>query len=403
MRSIPRVVLILACVLVPATAYGDAYKTLVPAGSRWIPVIVTEGSAYDRGYGVGKLLAAEARIVYDRLLTETVFNSDSLAKVWDSAKAELGPAYMDEVKGFSDGAGIDYWRVVEANLAFARIGNSGSAGAAVPPLSKGGNAYVARSFDGAMGQAIHDYPCVVISLPTEGAATIVPTFAGIIGAPAAMNAHKLAFVGVSTSGKSLSTRSLAGAPPTMALQKVLSTSTALDDAASALHHAKMPGGNCFLGVDGASKKAIKFKDTARDGQVWTPADPRDDAMPFIQPGVVYFDNGRGLFPFLVALPGLMDGPALISAVERATTPNQNVMNVAFDASNLTMWVAYADKSSQASTQPFAEVKMEEYLPYNPAAHRVTASVVTGWKALIKWAALAAPILLIVIIVVLLRR
>ena len=94
--------------------------------------------------------------------------------------------------------------------------------------------------------------------------------------------------------------------------------------------------------------------------IWPDNSPTDEFWPNVLVDVVYNDEGRGAYPTLVAEHGSLDSAKMITLANDIATHGGNVMNVVYDATDLELWVAYAEGSDEAYQRTYVHLDLNDY-------------------------------------------
>jgi len=60
----------------------------------------------------------------------------------------------------------------------------------------------------------------------------------------------------------------------------------------------------------------------------------------------------------------LDAEHMIELSRAVASSGGGLLNVVYNAAQLELWVAYAEKSEPASTRPYVHIKMKDYLDVN---------------------------------------
>jgi hypothetical protein len=94
--------------------------------------------------------------------------------------------------------------------------------------------------------------------------------------------------------------------------------------------------------------------------IWTDNDPTDEYAPNVAVDVVYEDEGRGAYPLLMGDYGSHDENTMMAMARAIATHGSNVVNVVYDATDLKLWVALANGTSEAYLEPFVSVDLHGF-------------------------------------------
>jgi len=370
MNNAARKKLGLACALLlacsPALALG--YRTSVGAGADRIDVVVVSGTPYAMGFAQGRLMREEAVACMGRFLDGALASGaahlqiPSLDEAWATIAPFTDPRFVAELQGLADGAGVPFELFRRAHMVPVVSQFACSGVAAWGPATKGGHLFQFRNLDFTMTAGLQDYPTIVVYLPSPGLPHVNVTFAGCIGCNTGMNT-----VGIVLGEKGEAPWEdfpfdLRGAHFFTMFRTILYDAQTLDQAIGIIRATpRIKKYYWYLG-DGKIPAAVKVKAFAPDLLIWGGGDPMDELFPNVLPHCIYqtMDNPLA-FQALSNGQGKIDEQEMIALSRSVASKNGNLLNVVYNASQLELWAAYAEKSQMASTRPYVHLKLENYL------------------------------------------
>ena len=356
--------LMLACS--PALALG--YRTSVGARADKIDVVVVSGTPYAMGFAQGRLMREEAVACMGRFLDGALASGEerlqipSLDEAWATVAPFTDPRFVAELQGLADGAGVPVEMFRRAHMIPVVSDYACSGVAAWGPATKGGDLFQFRNLDFTTTVGLQDYPTIVVYLPSPGLPHVNVTFAGCIGCNTGMNA-----VGIVLGEKGEAPWDdfpfdLRGAHFLSMFRTILYDARTLEQAIGIMRATpRIKKYYWYLG-DGKIPAAVKIKAFAPDLLIWGGGDPRDELVPNVLPHCVYqtMDNPVA-FQTLADAQGQIDEQEMIALSRSVASKNGNLLNVVYNASQLQLWAAYAEKAQMASTRSYVHLKLEDYL------------------------------------------
>ncbi|MCC6698629.1 MAG: hypothetical protein IT365_23600 [Candidatus Hydrogenedentes bacterium] len=362
---------------VPANAEG--YRTSVGSGADEIAVVVVRGTPYEMGYALGELTKDESSALLNGFLTmsqatgDERYTNETLDKAWDTMSPFIHERFKEELRGLADGAGIRLEMVRRAHMIPAVSDYSCSSIALWGEATKDGHLYQTRNLDWSMEANAHKYPCIVVYLPNEGIAHFNISFAGFIGSNTGMNAEGIVLSEMGDSPSSDYPFDLNGTHFSIMFRDFLYDVHNLDEALDCFRRAKHIKKYHYVIGDGKhAKKAVKILAHPPDMQIWSDNDRADEFAPNVIANCVYNDEGRGAFPYITKDYGKHDSSTVTEISRSIPIKGGNVLDVVYDATDLKIWVAYAEGSIEAYKRPFVAVDLAQYLDYAPEKHQAMA-------------------------------
>lgn len=397
-RPWPAVAAVVALVVAGIPAYGApvkedpggwGYRTSIhsepPAAARELPVAVVGGTPYQMGYHYGELMSAEINvfvpIFYSYAMSEA--GAEALDAAWNASAPHTDPRFEAEMHGVADGSGLAFEVLRRVHSVMLLDSYSCSSIAAWGSATLDGHLYQTRNLDWDLEAGAHDYSVLVVYVPESGLAHVSPTFAGVVGAHTGMNTAGIALAEMGDSPGSEMPYDLNGTHFMPLFRAILYDADSLTEALEILTTAqRIKRYHYVFGDGGAELAAVKIRAHApetppNDLIVWTDNDPTDEYAAGVYGGpdyrdvledVVYNDEERLADPDPASDPdptelgftdlqswaqqGLLDKDKMIRLANAIPIVRGNVMNVLYDATALKLWVAAAQGTSPAFTQPY---------------------------------------------------
>jgi PhoPQ-activated pathogenicity-related protein len=351
---------------------GSGSRTSVGAGADAIPVVVVSGSPYEMGFRYGELMQAEIQAFVPSMLAlaqasdPEVFGNSNLDLVWNAVFPHLDARFTQELQGVADGAGIAYEMIRRTHMIPVVSDYSCSSIAVWDTATVDGHLYQTRNLDWDLQLGAHNYPCIVVYNPTEGIPHANVGFAGLVGSHTGINAEGIVLAEMGDSPSSEYPFNYDGNHFMPMFREILYDANNLTEALSILGNTARIKRYHYVFGDGRNEhRAVKIRAHApetppNDLVIWTDNDPADEFAPNVMTDVVYNDEGRGAFPHLQADHGAYDSQKLIALANMIPIVGNNVMDVVYDATALTMWVAYAEGSQEAYQRPYVMVDLNQF-------------------------------------------
>ncbi len=211
----------------------------------------------------------------------------------------------------------------------------------------------------------HNFPVLVVYLPSEGHAHFVATFAGMIGAHTGLNAKGIALSEMGDASAKEAPYFVHAPHFTSFFRTMLYDADSLTEALEIFQSQTMTKRYHFVFGDGRSdRRAVKIRAHASEPAdqrlaIWKDNDPADEFAPQVLNCVVYNDEGRGAFPTLKGEHGKLNGPKLVQLANQIPIKGGNVVNIVYDATDLRMWISYAQGETEAYRRPSVFVDLKK--------------------------------------------
>lgn len=352
---------------VPATAEsadpgGAGYRFTITNGVARVPVVVVGGTPYQMGWRFGRLSREEIRTFVPAVVAgfrqELGVSEDELDRAWALTAGHTDPRVLQEIVGVADGAGIPVRTLQHAHTLPLLMPYSCSSIAAWGEATKDGHLYQTRNLDWSLEAGAHEFPVLLVHLPSEGHAHVMPTFAGVVGANTGMNDAGVVLSEIGDAGAKERPYNLHAPHFTTWFRTMLYDAGDLDRVQAIFRCLPQTKSYHFVFGDGRTRKrAVKIRTLSQGPfaeriREWTDADKTDELAPDVLPCVVYHDEGRGAFPTLSASRGRLDGPALVDLANRIPIRGGNVLNAVYDGTGLRLWASFAGGDKEAYQRPY---------------------------------------------------
>jgi len=341
---------------------GGGYRFTLTNGIARVPVVVVGGTPYQMGWHLGRLMQGEIKTFLPAVLAgfkqELKVTDEVLDQVWASTAAYTDDRVEQQLLGLAAGADLPLRSFQQAHCLPLLMPYSCSAIAAWGAATVDGHLYQTRNLDWSLEAGAHEFPVLVVHLPSRGHAHVLLTFAGIIGANCGLSDAGIA---LSEMGDSPAREMpyVTQAPHfTTWFRTVLYDAGSLSEVLDIFRQQPQTKRYHFVFGDGRTeRKAVKIRANSlvkapEDVRVWKDNDTTDELAPNILPEVVYQDEGRGAFPTLRQQHGALDAEKLIALACQIPIKGGNVLDAVFDATALRLWVSYAGGGLEAYQRPF---------------------------------------------------
>jgi hypothetical protein len=348
---------------------GAGYRTTMGEGDAQIPVVVVRGTPYEMGWHLGRLLRGDMQrfipAAMTRLKQQLGVTDQTLQDTWARTAAYSDDRFEQELLGLADGSGISLSLLQEVHAIPLLMPYSCSSIAAWGKATEDGHLYQTRNLDWKLAVKAHDFPVVVVYLPTRGIPHVVPTFAGIIGAHTGMNARGIVLSQMGDSPAKEAPYDVHAPHFTVFFRSLLYDADSLSRAMEifkSLPHTKRY--HYVFGDGQAEHRAVKIRahipePPDRRIVIWKDNDPTDEFAPSVLEQVVYNDEGRGAYPLLKRDYGSLSAEKLIAIANQIPIRGGNVVNVVYDATALKLWLSYAKGDQEAYKRPYTLVDLKK--------------------------------------------
>lgn len=337
-------------------------RILVGQGDTKVPVVVVRGTPYEMGYQLGRLTRDQMRAFIPAAMTGIVLklkvSPEELREVWSRSAAYGDDRVEQELAGLADGSGLPLEMLEAMHAVPLLMPYSCSSIAAWGESTEDGHLYQTRNLDWSLEVGAHEFPVVVLYLPDKGAAHVVPSFAGMVGAHTGMNVRGIALAEMGDASAKEMPYQVHAPHFTVFFRTMLYDADSLTRALEIFRAQPMTKRYHFVFGDGQTEhRAVKIRahspeSPAERVAIWKDNDPADEFAPNVVSCIVYNDEGRGAFPVLKREYGKLNGERLVELANQIPIKGGNVFNVVYDATDLRMWFSYAKGSQEAYQRPY---------------------------------------------------
>lgn len=248
-------------------------------------VIHLEGTPYEMGFQMGKMLPIQTRQNCDAYVTYFALENrkmtmDELLNIWKAAEPFVPQSFKDEMRGLAEGAGIPLDLVIAAHALPEKFHCSGAA--VWGGMTRDGKLYHYRSLDYALHLGkdvkVQENAAVIVRKPTGKVPSLVVGWAGVLGCVTGMNAKGLS---IGEMGCSSNDETYAGFPMFFLLRYCLEESETLDQALTIMRRAPRTSGYNFIFTDGKAPKprAVALEVDHSRMVVFEGGDKQEDVAP----------------------------------------------------------------------------------------------------------------------------
>jgi len=341
---------------------GSGHRTVIANGDVKIPVVVVRGTPYQMGWHLGRLCAPEMKHFVPAAVAgfkqELQVDDETLDRTWATTAGYTDPRVQQQLVGAAEGSGLPMRLLQHVHCLPLLMPYSCSCISAWGDATEDGHLYQTRNLDWALEAGAHEFPVLIVYLPTDGEAHITPSFTGFFGAHCGMNASGVVLSEIGDAPAKEMPYNLHAPHFTAWFRTLLYDANSLSEALTLFRQTPQTKRYHFVFGDGLhDKRAVKIRVAAPLGQepqidMWSDAAADDELAPNTLSDLVYHDEGRGAFPTLEAERGKINGPSLVSLANQIPIKGGNVMNVVFDATAMRLWVSYAGGDKEAYQRPY---------------------------------------------------
>jgi isopenicillin-N N-acyltransferase-like protein len=342
---------------------GSGHRIEIANGEAHVPVVVVRGTPYQMGWHLGRLMREEIQQLLPRAAAgfkkELHVSDEQLDLVWATTAGYTDPRVQQQLVGMAEGSGVPVRTLEHVHCLPLLMPYSCSSIAAWGSATEDGHLYQTRNLDWTLEAGTHEFPVLVVYVPSEGHAHLTPSFAGFIGAHCGMNSAGIVLSEMGDASAREMPYNLHAPHFTTWFRTLLYDAESLTGALDQFGRLPQTKRYHFVFGDGVSeKRAVKIRTAASRGNsaaevsVWSDEDAKDELAPNTLSCVVYQDEGRGAFPTLKAERGRLNGERLVALANQIPIKGGNVMNAVFDATGMRVWVSYAKGEQEAYKRPY---------------------------------------------------
>ena len=362
------------------------------------PVVVLSGTPYEMGRQHGAALHEEIQASVRRVLgyfrhylkvpwVGGLAVNWWIDRAWNAAAAYIPPAYLEELRGLSEGSGVP---IIELERLHAIPDRTYSCSnfAAWGRATADGRLIHLRNLDWNIEAGIQRSAVVFVVRPEGKHAFVNVGWAGFIGVLSGVNDAQLSIGQV---GAETVDATFRGEPMVFLMRQVLEEADDVEEAARLIRGATRTVGVNYVVADAKAKRALAIETTHRQIRVFKADDPAEHRVSYARPmaeavfradvamdpairdrqlashgepsrpgleppggsayDVRYLGQAAGLHEYF----GRLD-PATTQAVARAVAPDSNVQSVIFAWPDL--WVANARGTTPAARTTYHRLNVE---------------------------------------------
>ena len=253
-------------------------------------VVYLSGTPYELGRQHGEALRAEVRgsvattLGYFRRYLKIPFIRSWLAswwlnRVWRQAKPFVPRAYLEELRGLSDGAGVPLRELFRLHAIPDRT-YSCSSFAAWGSVTADGRLIHSRNLDWNIDVGIQRFATVFVVRPEGKHAFINLGWAGFIGVLSGINGAQIS---IGQIGAETTEATYRGIPMIFLMRRVLEETSDLDAAARLIQEAPRTVGVNYVIADAKRRRAIAIETTHRQARVFEADDPKEHGVAYARP------------------------------------------------------------------------------------------------------------------------
>jgi hypothetical protein len=368
---------------------GAGHRLTLTNGGARVPVAVVRGNPRQMGWHLGRLMRDEmARLVPAAVAgfkAELKIDDSVLDHAWAATAAHTDPRLLQQLVGLAEGSGMDVRLLQHVHCLPLLMPYSCSSIAAWGKATADGHLYQTRNLDWSLRAGAHEFPVVVVYVPSSGHPHVTPSFAGFVGAHCGMNAAGIVLSEIGDASAKEMPYDVHAPHFTAWFRTLLFDARTGTEALSMFHTVPPTKRYHFVFGDGlAERRAVKVRAHAGKGSpapeidVWQDDDPKDELAPKVLSCAVYHDEGRGVFPALSGAVGKLDGERMIALANSIPIKGGNVMNAVFDATGMRLWVSYAGGGLEAYQRPYVHLdlaRLDADADGRPDFHQQPASTV----------------------------
>lgn len=376
-------------------------------------VLHVKGTPYEMGFQHGSLLKDDIQKNIAQHVTkprpEQSERAAAFAQNLPKLLSYIPQAYLDEMKGLAEGAGIPYQKVLQLNL-FPEMFHC--AGITINgPAAKDGQFYHMRVLDYGVGKGLQNSAVLIAAEPHDTNNFINVSYAGFIGSITGMNGAKIALGEIGGAGYG----NWDGIPMSFLMRMVLEQATTLDEAKQIFASSPRTCEYYYIISDGNSKTScgvyatssqIHFVDPGMPYAFMAPKNPpknygndglndkyfitdykgtcsafqtvvtnsegqaialfnRQPENCIVLTGFTHPERYPVLADRIMAAYGKIDETTLQQIIMPPVTKETNLHNAIFMPAELKFWVAHAGPNDEpAMTQPYAAFSFENLFILN---------------------------------------
>ena len=342
---------------------GTGHRFVIRNGEVEVPVVVVRGTPFEMGRQLGRLMRAEiARLAPAAVAgfkQELKVDDATLDLAWATTAGYTDPRVLQQLVGLAEGSGQPVRLLQHVHCLPLLMPYSCSSIAAWGKATEDGHLYQTRNLDWSLRAGAHEFPVIVVYLPSDGIPHATPSFAGFIGAHCGMNAAGVVLSEIGDASAKEMPYNLHAPHFTAWFRTLLYDADTLSETLDLFGRIPPTKRYHFVFGDGRTdRRSVKIRAATGGGlsrpeiDIWKDDDASDEVAPKVLSCAVYHDEDRGVFPALSAGLGRLNGEKMIALANSIPIKGGNVMNAVFDATGLRLWVSYAGGGKEAYQRPY---------------------------------------------------
>lgn len=263
---------------------------LTASAGEEVRVVELSGTPYELGRQHGMALRQEVRATvaevlgyFRRYLTIPLVGSWAVSwwldSAWRQARPFVPAAYLEELRGLSDGSGVplrELWRlhaIPDRTYSCANFAAWGNA-------TDGGRLIHLRNLDWNIEAGIQRHAAVFVVRPAGKRAFLNVGWAGFIGVLSGINDEAISIGQV---GAETVDATFRGEPMVFVIRRVLEEAGDLEEAVAIISHARRTVGVNYVIADAVANRALAIETTSRLVRVFEADDPRERRVAYARP------------------------------------------------------------------------------------------------------------------------
>jgi len=346
------------------------YSEIIQEGNSKIEVVVVKGTPYEMGFSLGKHFKTQAKQTLQSYLNTAFKEEKSLSlnylmEAWNKNLPYIDIRIQNEMKGFSDGSGIDL-KTLQAAHALPFVSPYACSGVDVWGKATSDSClYQIRNLDYSIDAGLQKFPLVVIYKPDKGISHANITFAGLLTSHTGINEESIVLGEKGESPSKEMPYPLNGKHFMTMFRSLLYDAKSLQDVENEIEQSHMIKRFYLFVADGKKnyEKAVKYLISSPDSikwHKWTDNDSTDVYVPKVFKDVTYYTMKNDVAAdFIKENYGKFDDKKM-AELSRRVAAKSNLIDVVYNATNLELWVACASEKQRASEREYIHVDLKKY-------------------------------------------
>lgn len=244
-------------VAAPSTAAGPARPSSYEAAAFPVPIVELRGKPADLGAAHGRRLATQIHALHDGYLNRFIRSGlerfVALAAA-DAFRAQITPAYRDEVAALADGAGMDARSIMLGQCFLDLMPVTACSTVTLSAdAAPDGVARFGRNLDFYSANIADKYSVFYVYHPDDGYAFASVGWPGMVGVLSGMNEHGLAIANMEVARPARLPQAM---PYTLLYRTILEQCRTTDEALALLERTPRQSANNLMIMDAAGDRAV---------------------------------------------------------------------------------------------------------------------------------------------------